>query len=198
MIDPLMYVVIIGIVAIALWISKSWVGVYNYYRGLEIEVERKFHDISTLMQQRIVLINQLSQIASKYTGHEYQTFTDVTKARSGINKQIANVQNIENNFLKLQAVFEQYPSLKANPIYQSLMGDDSVSYIEERIRNEAIGYNKAVAEYNYGVRMFPQLIVAKAHKFVVLEYLTFGGGTAKLITGYIPKQLFIDKEVDVA
>ena len=192
--------IIVPIVAIVFLIK--WVQVYNRFNQWAESVRRKFADVKVLMQQRVTMMDSLSQIAQKYGTHEFGSFKEVTEARSkwskdgqpskeqtqdAINKEVQDIQNMENNMMKLQAVFEKYPELKANAIYQSFMGDDSISRIETRFRDAAKQYNAAVEQYNFNLKKFPTSIIANIHKFTKLDYITFK-------VDYESKNIFEGKE----
>ncbi len=88
---------------------------------------------------------------------------------------------MENNYLKLHAVFEKYPDLKADKMHIALMDRDSG--IEGRLRKTRLEYNRVAQQYNERTRRFPRNIMARAHNFKELYYLTFEGQEA-----YEPKK----------
>ena len=170
--------IVIVILVFLIYIVLKWIKIYNKFQELKTEVENQYANLKIIIQQRIVMMPELAKVAKKYSEHEYSTFTDVTKARSGlstgdINSRINIAQKIENNWIKLQAIFEKYPELKANEIYQRLMGDEDVSKIENRFRNAAEKYNEHVKKYNFSIRRFPQSIVAKIHHLQLIDHFTF-------------------------
>jgi len=87
--------------------------------------------------------------------------------------------------LKLQAVFEKYPNLKADKMHVSLMEKDS--RVERRLRKTRLEYNRVAQQYNERTRQFPRNIVARVHNFKELDYLTFEGQEE-----YEPKEIFED------
>lgn len=176
------YIILAVILIISVLIINSWVKAYNQFHRWKESINRKFADINILMQQRLVMIDTLAQVVNKYGTHEHDSFKEVTEARSrwtkdtpsgNLNDKVQQAQDIENNFLKIQAIFEKYPELKANSMYQSLMGNESVSNIETRFRNAAEEYNVSVEKYNYVVRKFPTSFIASAHNFKTLDYFVF-------------------------
>jgi LemA protein len=116
---------------------------------------------------------------------------DVIEARSrwtkdtGLNEKVKLASEIENNYLKLQAVFEKYPEIKADKMHMSLMERDS--RVEKGLRNTRLEYNRVAQQYNERTRIFPRNIVARIHNFTALDYLSFEGQEK-----YEPKEIFED------
>lgn len=185
----------VGVVALILliWLTKGYVVIYNKFQYWIARAKRKFADIDVIMQQRVDMINALSQVVKKYDIHEYKTFKDVIEARSRwtkdtpLNEKVKVAEQIENNFVKLQAVFERYPKIKADELHKSLMGHGNLSRIESRLREARLGYNRVVQQYNERVNIFPRNIVAKIHGFKEFEYLNFSNQES-----YNPKEIFKD------
>jgi LemA protein len=182
----------IGIsLVVAFLLIRWWTVTYNKFIYWITRARRKFADIEVIMQQRVDMISALAQTVKKYDIHEYKTLKNVIEARSrwskdaDINKKVKAAQEIENNFFKLQAVFERYPKLKAEILHRNLMGRGSLSRIESRLRNARLGYNRVAQGYNERVKRFPRNIVAKVHGFKELDYLQFPGQEP-----YKPKEIF--------
>jgi LemA protein len=181
------------------FLSKGWVKIYNKFVYWKTRAERKFADIDVIMQQRIDMLPALTQVAKKYSIHEYKTIKDTIEARSRwtkntpLNEKVKNVQEVENSFLKIQAVFEKYPEVKADKLYQQVMGSGSITRIERRLREFRLGYNKVAQDYNERVQMFPRNIVAKVHGFKTINYLALGNEINQgPQEAYKPKELFDD------
>jgi len=180
------------LILIALGLSvKAWIGIYNKFQYWITRAQRKFADIDVVMQERIDNIHALAQVAKKYDIHEYKVLKDVIEARgrwtkdTGLNEKVNLASQIENNYFKLQAVFEKYPKLKADKMHMTLMERDS--RIERRLRKTRLEYNRVAQQYNERTRRFPRNIVARVHNFAPLDYLTFEGQEI-----YEPKEIFED------
>ncbi len=183
-----------AILAIVLFLLiKGWIRIYNKFIYWITRANRKFADIDVIIQQRIDMIHALAQVAKKYSIHEWKTLKDVIEARSRwtkdtpLSEKVINTEKLENNFIKIQAVFERYPNLKANSLYKRLMGHGNISRIEYRLRETRLGYNKIAQQYNERVQKFPRNIVAKIHGFKQIPYLNFGNQEP-----YKPKEIFND------
>lgn len=178
---------------------KNWIVVYNKFIYWKNKVEGKFANIDIIMQQRVDMLNALAQVAKKYSIHEYKTIKDTIEARSRWSKdesadaKVKAVNEIENNFFKLQAVFEKYPKVRADKIYQQIMGHSNISRVESKLKQYRVEYNRAVRDYNERVQRFPRNIVAKIHGFKTREYLSLGNKINKESSEeYKAKELFND------
>ncbi len=159
---------------------KGWIVIYNKFQYWINRAKRKFADIDVLMQQRIDMLPALAQVIKKYDIHEYKALKDVIEARSrwtkdaSLNEKAQAFKEVDNAFLKIQAVFERYPKLKADALHKSIMGHGSISRIESKLRNFRLAYNRVVQKYNERVNIFPRNIVAWVHGFKELDYLSLG------------------------
>ena len=192
-IATIIWLVVGAIILIALGISvKSWISIYNKFQYWITRAQRKFADVDVVMQERLDNILALAQIAKKYDIHEYKALKDVIEARSkwtkdaDLNEKVKAVSDVENNYLKLQAVFEKYPNLKADQMHISLMERDSG--IERRLRKTRLEYNRVAQRYNERTRRFPRNVVARVHNLKELDYLTFEGQET-----FAPKEIFNDE-----
>ncbi len=180
-------------------LTKGWITIYNKFVYWKTRAERKFADIDVIMQQRIDMLPALTQVAKKYSIHEYKTLKDTIEARSRwtkdtpLNEKVRDVQEVENNFIKIQAVFEKYPRVKADKLYSQIMGSGNITRVERRLREFRLGYNKVAQDYNERVKRFPRNIIAKVHGFKLINYLTLGNKiNQESQEVYNPKELFND------
>lgn len=179
------------IVAVLGFSVRAWISIYNKFQYWINRAQRKFADVDVIMQERLDNIHALAQIAKKYDIHEYKALKDVIEARSrwtkeaDLNEKVKLASEVENNYLKLQAVFEKYPNLKADKMHISLMERDS--RVERRLRKTRLEYNQVAQQYNERTKIFPRNVVAKVHSFKELDYLSFEGQEL-----YEPKEIFED------
>jgi LemA protein len=189
--------IIIGIIIIAVLfvIGKNWIKVYNKFQYWINRAERKFADLDVLLQERIDRLHALADIVKKYDIHEYKTLKDVIEARTGwtkdasLNDKVKQANKVENAFIKIQAVFEKYPNLKADKLHKRLMKNDE--RVERRLREARLGYNRVAQQYNERVVRFPRLIVARVHGFKKMDYLQLGNKiNQEPHESFNPKQMF--------
>ena len=178
------YGVIVVVAVVLIYLAVEWIKIYNKFVYWKTRADRAFNDIDIVMQQRIDMLPALAQVAKKYSIHEYKTIENSIEARSrwmrehpnaSAEKKSAAAQEIENNFIKIQAVFERYPKVKADKLYLTLMGSHgSITRVERKLRQFRLHYNKIAQDYNERVKRFPRSIVAKVHGFKSINYLTMG------------------------
>ena len=170
--------ILLAIILFAL--TKGWIIIYNKFIYWRTRTDRKFADIDVVMQQRIDLLPALAQVVKKYDIHEYKALKDVIEARSRwtkdapISEKVQAVQEVDNSFLKIQAVFEKYPQLKAEALHKSILGKGSISKMESKLSKFRLSYNRVAQKYNKRVQTFPRNVVALVHGFKQFPYLTFG------------------------
>ena len=198
--STLIWIGAVVFIAIILFIlTKGWIIIYNKFVYWKTRADRKFADIDVVMQQRIDMLPALAQIVKKYDIHEYKALKDVIEARSrwtkdaSISEKVQAVQEVDNSFLKIQAVFERYPQLKAEALHKSILGRGSISKMESKLSKFRLEYNRVAQKYNERVQIFPRNIVALAHRFKQLPYLTLGNKVNQESSGdYKAKELFED------
>ena len=190
----------IAVGATALFLlTKGWVVIYNKFIYWKNKLDEKFAGIDVIMQRRADMLTALAQVAKKYSIHEYKTIKDTIEARSRwtkdtpINEKIKAVEEVENNFLKIQAVFERYPKVKADKLYQQIMGSGNITRIERKLQEFRLTYNKVVRDYNERVQRFPRNIIAKVHNFKIANYINLGNQINKTSSEeYKSRELFED------
>ena len=193
--------IVIGIISTItlILIIKGWITVYNKFIYWKNKLDEKFAGIDVIMQRRLDMLPALAQVAKKYSIHEYKTIKDTIEARSrwtkdaSINDKVKAVETVENNFIKLQAVFERYPKVKADKLYRQIMGSGNITRIERKLQQFRLTYNSVVRGYNERVQRFPRNVVAKVHGFKVANYLVLGNKINQdAQETYKPKELFKD------
>ena len=171
--------IIAGMVGLVAW---RWILVYNDFQYWITTAQCRLANVTTVMQQRIDNIHAITQVAKKYGLHEHKSLKDTIEAR-GSRGNADNSLGEDSGILKLRAVAEQYPNLKADEVYTSLMMRDSA--IEEILRETRQRYNQTAQRYNEIIRIFPRNIVAHIHNLKRLDYISFAGQQT-----YEPKNIF--------
>ena len=162
------------IVVFLAYLIVMWVKVYNKFVAYKVELEERIATVKTLIKQRAVMLGELSGAVIDYANHEHITFKDTITARKGFSNVGTNaIETLSKPFINVNAVLEDYPNIKANDIYQSYLGKDSIEKIESRFRSAVNNYNLAVRFYNKLLQKFPTNIVGRAHGFERKTYYTF-------------------------
>ena len=105
--------IVVGVTIAAVSI-RAWISIYNKFQYWINRAKRKFADVDVIMQERLDNIHTLAQVVKKYDIHEYKALKDVIEARSrwskdaDLNEKVKLASEVENNYLKLQAIFEPY------------------------------------------------------------------------------------------
>jgi LemA protein len=178
--DIILYAIVAVVALVFVVIARSWITIYNKFQYWKNKAEKRFAGIDVIMQQRLDMLPALAQAIKKYDIHEYKALKDTIEARSRwskdapLNERVQAAQDVENSFLKIQAVFERYPKLQAERLHEKIMGRGNISHMEHKLAKYRLGYNEVVEQYNRRVSIFPRNIVAKVHGFKKLEYLSLG------------------------
>ncbi len=145
------------------------VSIYNKLVRLRTMVEEAWSGINVQLKKRHDLVPNLVETVKGYASHERETFDSVTSARAGamqahdVKSQEVAENNLNNALIRLLAVAERYPELKANQSFLQLQ--DQLSLIESDIEKSRRYYNGTVRENNILVDTFPSNIIAGMFKF---------------------------------
>jgi LemA protein len=168
-----MVVLIIVIVVVVALVGFAVVG-FNRLRTSDVGAQEALGGIDVQLTRRAELIPNLVNTVKGYATHEQQVFEDVTKARAGVQAAAAGDdvpakaaadQALQQSLVRVQAVAEQYPDLKANQNFLELQSQ--LAETENQIAFARQYYNDAVASLNKLVVTLPWLLftgVAGVHK----------------------------------
>jgi LemA protein len=142
---------------------------YNKMQMLEENVFKAWGDLESNLQRRSDLIPNLVNTVKGFAAHEKETLTGVIKARAeatsvkitpkdlGNPQAIAQFQKAQGELssalARLMVVVERYPNLKADRHFSDLM--NQLEGTENRINVARERYNKAVNDFNFSIRSFP-------------------------------------------
>lgn len=150
---------------------------YNKIQSLDEQTNQQKGNIETELMRRNDLIPNLVATVEEVAKFERGTFTDVAKARAGldqsrqnmaaavkgggdpeaVSKANAEVTGALRTYLNISV--EAYPQLKANQNFIALQ--DELTETENRISVARRDYNESVTSYNTYIRTFPQALTAK-------------------------------------
>lgn len=159
---------IIVIAAIALFVLFA-IGLYNALIRLRNNMQNAWAQIDVQLKRRHDLIPNLVETVKGYAKHERETFDAVTKARNQAMeaKEIKDKIEAEGGLMaalvKLLAVAESYPDLKANQNFLALQ--EELSSTENKISFARQYYNDSVMALNNRIQMFPSNIIARMFGF---------------------------------
>lgn len=159
---------IIGLIGFFVWM------LYNGLVTLKARIDEAWSGIDVQLKRRTDLIPNLVEAVKGYAVHEKSVFENVTKARSALLSatgpvKVAEANNQLSSALKtLFAVAESYPDLKASQNFlelQQQLGDT-----EDKIAYSRQFYNNNVLDYNVKIKVFPNVMLARAMGFKEVEF----------------------------
>lgn len=148
---------------------------YNAIQTKDEGVKAAWSEVLNQYQRRADLVPNLVATVKGYAEHEEDVFIKVTQARAQVGtikltaddlgdeakmKQFQAAQGeLSSALSRLMAVSENYPTLKADGLFQNLQAQ--LEGTENRIAVARNRFIEAVQEYNIFVRSFPQNLTAK-------------------------------------
>lgn len=162
-------IVLLVIVAVLiLWATSQ----YNRLVSLRNIVDESFGQIETQLQRRFDLIPNLVDTVKEYARHESGVFEAITEARAAAQRAAdsqtpegyAEADRLLNDVaLKINAVAEAYPDLKASTNFSQLQ--EELASTENKVAFARQAYNDSVNNYNTKREQFPSNIIANIFKF---------------------------------
>jgi LemA protein len=160
-------IVLLFIIAIAL---------YNGMVGLKVRGEGAWSDIDVILKKRYDLIPNLVNVVKGYAKHESETLEKVVQARNqainikadDVEAQIKAQNALSSTLRSMFSLTENYPELKANSNFQSLMSQ--LQTIETEIERARRYYNAVSRDFNTKILIFPGSIIANMNGFKKMPF----------------------------
>ena len=155
-------VILIVIIALVVIIGIYLLATYNGLVRSNVRVDEAWSDITVQLKRRADLIPNLIEAVKGYAAHESSVFEEVTRARAGVQAAAAGDdvpakaaadQALQQALVRVNAVAENYPELKANQNFLDLQRQ--LAETENQIAFARQYYNDAVATLNKLVRTIP-------------------------------------------
>jgi LemA protein len=159
----LVALVVLVITAVGVFAVGS--GLYNAIVAKSESIPAKWAQVENQLQRRYDLIPNLVNSVKGYAAHEQEIFENVTKARSqwamatSMDDKVRAASALDSAVMKLVAIAENYPALKADQTFLRLM--DELAGTENRVSTERMRYNEAVRDYNVMVKGFPGNLIGR-------------------------------------
>jgi len=160
-------VVVVGLIAFV-------IAGFNKLRTQDIEAQEALGGIDVQLTRRADLIPNLVETVKGYAAHEKGVFEEVTKARAGVAAAAAGDDvpakaaadaALQQSLIRLNAVAEAYPDLKANQNFLDLQAQ--LAETENQISFARQYYNDAVATLNKLTQTIPWMFltgIANVHQ----------------------------------
>ena len=147
---------------------------YNGLVRARKRVEEAWSGIDVQLRRRASLLPNAEEIVKGYAAHEREVFAEVARARSAIEKgggagEAAHAnETLSQAFIRMFAVAENYPQLRASESFIALRND--LSEIEQKIAFARQFYNRNVLDYNTRLETYPDAIIARNFDFAPAEF----------------------------
>ncbi len=141
------------------------VGAGNYLSQLQQKLQHDASEIDNYLEQRVTILKNVAALLDKAIDLDRNTFKEVAALRSGASLGDAEknkvAEQIENVNVKINAVVENYPDLKAHQEIMSAMNQNS--YLQKEITAARSVYNDTVNQWNHDIFVWPckQIVAAK-------------------------------------
>lgn len=178
------YILLIGIIAIVLLLFVilicPCIAKYNTMIKYKNSVLESLRLIDIHLKLRFDLIPNLVECVKGYCKHEERVFSKLIGLREKALKTDNEVEKLEYanetipNIRHVLAISENYPELKADALFKSLM--DELVLIEDKIVASRRFYDSNVSIYNTYIESFPNSIIAGMFHFERMELYKIDAG----------------------
>ena len=152
-------IIVVGIIAVLGFLISA----YNKGISLQNYTKEAFSVMDVYLKKRFDLLPNLVEIVKQYAQHENNVFVEVANLRTKAYSNLSMDEKMELNtelkgaISKIVAVAENYPEVKANENFKTLMGQ--LENIENDIAKSRKYYNGTVRELNNYTQMFPTNLI---------------------------------------
>ena len=159
--------IIVAVIVVLLIIYL--ISTYNTFVRLRNSVREAFSTMDVYLKKRWDMIPNIVNTVKGFAKHEKETLEGVIKLRNGAydsmspEEKIATNQELSRGIIKIMALAEAYPDLKANTNFMDL--SNQLAKVEDDISNSRKYYNAVVRRYNDKIEMFPSNLVASIFGF---------------------------------
>ena len=141
------------------------IGAGNYLSRLQQKLQHDASQIDNYLEQRVTILKNVAALLNRAIDLDKSTFKEIAALRSGNgsigegNFETAN--QVEKANLRINAVMENYPELRAHDEIISAMNQNS--YLQKEITAAREVYNDTVNQWNSAIYQWPakMMIAAK-------------------------------------
>jgi LemA protein len=166
-------IIVVVVVILLIW----GVGVYNKLVKARNQVRNAWSQIDVQLTRRFDLIPNLVETVKGYASHEKDIWEKFAAARNLYERakagndvgQMSEANNqISSALARLMVVQEQYPELKSDVHFTTMMQD--LKETESQIAFTRQFYNDTALKYNNTREVFPAILIASICKFKMADY----------------------------
>ena len=135
----------------------------QYLRQLEQKIQHDASQIDNYLEQRVVILTNLSKLVEKAIDLDKTTFTQIALNRSGRltdetrNELSGQVDALNRN---INLTFENYPDLKAHQEIADAIQQNA--YLQKEITAAREVYNDSVVTWNKEIQVWPTKMIVAA------------------------------------
>lgn len=147
----------------------------NYLSQLQQKIQHDASQIDNYLEQRVTILKNVAPLLNKAIDLDKSTFKEIAALRSGNGlpetEKNAIASQIDNVNVKIAAVYENYPELKAHNEIASAMNQNS--YLQKEITAAREVYNDSVYRWNEAIFEWPckQIVAAKRGYTTRIPYI---------------------------
>ncbi|MDD6892294.1 MAG: LemA family protein [Bacteroidales bacterium] len=186
------WIILIVIAVIGIGAYSTCKSAYNDMVTQDEAVSTAWSNVENQYQRRADLIPNLVNTVKGYAQHEKSTLESVMSARAKATQMTVSADDLTPEKLqayqkaqgeigaalgRLLAITENYPELKANENFQTLMAQ--LEGTENRISVERRNFNEVARNYNTSIRQFPRTLLAGMFGFEKRPYFEAQEGAEK-------------------
>ena len=169
-------VVLVLLALVALWVMAT----YNRLVTLGKKRDEAWSGVMVQLKRRHDLVPNLVNVVKGYAAHEEKVLAEVTKMRAygqgnGPKEVGESERAFSQSLIRLLAVAENYPELKADRNFQDLQ--NTLVRIEDDIQMSRRYYNGTVRDYNIQCATFPGVLIANAYSFKESQFFDLDSPT---------------------
>ena len=172
--------VLVILIALVIVVGGWGIGKYNALVKENEGINGQWAQVENQLQRRNDLIPNLVSTVKGYAAHEVQVFADIADARARlagagtVDDKAEAAGELQSAISRLLVVVENYPTLKADAQFQSLM--DELSGTENRLAVERMRFNELVRDFDTKVKQFPTSLFARITGFEERAYFEVAPG----------------------
>ncbi len=160
-------VLAVGSVVVAAWVLAH-IFFYNQLINLDYNVQTSWAQVEASQIKRDHVRRSLARLLTYYAAHERTLMKDVTRMRTTEVEPPAQTPSPTQLLAELDAVAEQYPSLRLTETVQE--ATKTVVATETEITQRIQEYNQAVNVYTTARNQFPGMLFARVLGFPHRDY----------------------------